>query len=313
MDDRQRQITEGAGLEESRLNTELLDWLNRWGDKILLAVLIVALAFVGWNWWERRQVQVLEDAFFELNAAIESGSPDALIAVAEQYPDRAAVAEQALLAAADAHLRAATVGLDPAAELQEDGAFAEEDILDEAQRREHASTARDFYERVDAGLDADTARVLLRLRARSGVASASITLGDYEQARAALQDLIAQAREAGYGGLADQAQARLGTLEATRNPPPLVPREKIAIASEEPEEPDRSSLRLDEPIPLNPAEPGGDGRGGQEGSGFGDFVLPPPTGEDDEPTSAPQSGEGEEFPGEATPDQAPEETPPPGS
>jgi len=311
MDDRQRQITEGAGLEESRLNTELLDWLNRWGDKILLAVLIVALAFVGWNWWERRQVQVLDDAFFELNAAIESGSPDALIAVAEQYPDRAAVAEQALLAAADAHLRAATVGLDPAAEPQEDGAFAEEDMLDEAQRREHASTARDLYEQVGAGLDADTARVLLRLRAGSGVASASITLGEYEQARAALQDLIAQAREAGYSGLADQAEARLGRLEATRNPPPLVPREKIAIAPEEPAEPDRSSLRLDEPIPLNPAEPSGEGE--QEGSGFGDFVLPPPTGEDDEPASAPQPGEGEESPGEATPDEAPEETPPPGS
>ena len=43
MEERQTQIREGAGLEESKLNVEFIDWLQRWSTPILLLVAGAAL------------------------------------------------------------------------------------------------------------------------------------------------------------------------------------------------------------------------------------------------------------------------------
>ncbi|MEM1423311.1 MAG: hypothetical protein AAGH64_04835, partial [Planctomycetota bacterium] len=54
MDDRQQQVKIGAGLEESRINRELIDWLNKWGMRILIVVLLVVAAYQGSRFLEVR-------------------------------------------------------------------------------------------------------------------------------------------------------------------------------------------------------------------------------------------------------------------
>ncbi len=44
MDERQEQVQVGAGLQESRLNTDLINWLNKWGSHILSVVALIVLA-----------------------------------------------------------------------------------------------------------------------------------------------------------------------------------------------------------------------------------------------------------------------------
>ncbi len=225
MDDRQQQITEGAGLQESRLNTEFIDWLKRWSNTILMVVLVVTLAYVGWTYWGKMKERRLDEAFVNYEAAVDSGSPDSLLKVASEFPNQASVAPLARLRAADIYLEAARSGVAPGGD-----AAIEADVLTDEQRSTFALMSREQYSEALEEVAGDSKRTLLQLRARDGVASAAISMGDVDAGRKELEELHKAANEAGFVQLAAYTVERIDGLEKKLNQPPMYARENIAAA-----------------------------------------------------------------------------------
>src|SRR5690606_41971572 len=109
MDERQTKIKEGAGLEESRLNTEFIDFLQRWGTPALLVVAVIALGYFGYQRLQMARTEKVNQAFVELEAALSTDNPNprALEDIAATYSSTRAVPHIASLTAADGYLRAA--------------------------------------------------------------------------------------------------------------------------------------------------------------------------------------------------------------
>ncbi|MGB9687665.1 hypothetical protein [Thermogutta sp.] len=90
---------------------ELAELIGRWLEKIapysqaiLVGLLAVIVLYVGWIVWANWARAVEQNAWNALYAALESGGPADLEAVAEQYP-RTDAGHWARLLAADLHLR----------------------------------------------------------------------------------------------------------------------------------------------------------------------------------------------------------------
>src|SRR4051812_13198792 len=115
MDERQTQIRERAGLEESRLNQEFIEWLRKWGTPIMLVVAVVAAAYALKDRWNKAADNKIDQGWQELEAVKQGGnvSPDALISLASDYEGVAAISPMARLEAADAYLDALRRGIKP--------------------------------------------------------------------------------------------------------------------------------------------------------------------------------------------------------
>ena len=101
MDDRLKEV-QTTDLTDSRVNHDFTDWLKTKGMNWLLAILLVACAFLGWDWYKRKQIAAKDQAWAELEAAT---SPAAYQGVATTHKDTGAIAEIAMLQAGDALLR----------------------------------------------------------------------------------------------------------------------------------------------------------------------------------------------------------------
>ncbi len=223
MDQRQTQITEGAGQIESRLNTEFIDWLNKWGSAILMVVLIAALGWIGWQWWERRQTEALNQAFVEYDGAYIAGRPEGLIQVAEEWDGRAAIYELSLLRAADVYLESFRQRIVPggSVEVAEDKATPE-------MTAEFLTKAKDLYTKVFERARKDPAHVHQEFAARSGLISVAIAERKFDEARALLTEMRDKAREQKLTELAAWTEARLETFDDVASQPPLHPEESLA-------------------------------------------------------------------------------------
>ena len=92
---------EQTDLNESRVNEEFVDWLKKWGNGILLAVLLVALAGVGWQWLERSANDRRDAAWDGLTSA---QLPSSLEEIAVEAEGVDSVSILALMSAADKYL-----------------------------------------------------------------------------------------------------------------------------------------------------------------------------------------------------------------
>lgn len=207
MDDRQTRITEGAGLEESRLNQELIDWLNKWGFRILMVVLLVAAAWVGKTRWDEYKERSLDTALVELEAEVATGSPDNLVALAKEHSGIDSVWEQAMLNAAAIKLEAGRKALIPGGDPMNQDDFLEGDKANEMVS-EAAALYTQIVDRVGKGSTSINA-----LNARSGRVSALISLQDADGAKAELNELIALLEKSGYTDLKRQAEERLAKVD----------------------------------------------------------------------------------------------------
>ncbi|TVQ63524.1 MAG: hypothetical protein EA379_03830 [Phycisphaerales bacterium] len=237
MDDRQGQITEGAGLQESRLNTDFIDWLQRWGTPILLIVCVIAIAYSGRTWWQRSQTAKFDEAHVQLNAAMIAGSPDGLLRVAREHRSTGAVAAMATLAAADAFLKTSVTGVVPGGD-----PTSENDRLNDDEIRANLERARDLYQEVIAAIGSDKRKVLHALQARMGVAAALIGLRDIEGANRTLTETARIAREAGFPGFADSAEARMELLRDIRFNDVLPDENDVQISARPVEGPSMSDI-----------------------------------------------------------------------
>lgn len=209
MDRRQTEIVEGAGLEESRINADFADWLKRWGSPILLAILVLALGYRGWMWYQDKQVAELDNAFIELDAASQAGQPVALMQVADDWDGRATVSQQARLEAADRLMLAYSTGVKPGgmAGIIEDAA-SDEDL------QGYLNQASRLYDEVEQESNSRTGQAILLMHAISGRAAVAASKGEFAQAISMLERVIELAEDQGMTGLANAMRDRIEMVQA---------------------------------------------------------------------------------------------------
>jgi hypothetical protein len=200
MDERQTQIKEGAGLEESRVNQEFLDFLNKWSFPVLLIIAIVSGGYFLYNQWQARKIAQRDQAFAELGNLESSAAPSvfSLTTMAEEYDGIGRVSELALLQAAGIHLNAVRTGLDPADPdpTNPDSILSDEDIAF------HLEQAGSLYRQVADRVEGNDELALFAINAAFGRAAVAESSGDFETARAQYAQAETLASGAGYAPLA---------------------------------------------------------------------------------------------------------------
>lgn len=210
MDERQTKITEGAGLEESRINQDLLDFLNKWSGPVLILVALVVLGMWGKRWLDAKHAAYVDEAFSAYTAAISGGnpSPESLRQVADDYHDVGGVADMARATTADLYLEAAWLGLRPGATINPDGSPNDEaDVLTDQQVQEYLASARDLYQQVLDSAEPG-GRSLLAVKAAWGLGAVAASSGDAEGATRSYERAAAIADKAQYKNLASAARAK---------------------------------------------------------------------------------------------------------
>ena len=100
-------------LTESRLNDDFVFWLKKHGMNTLLAVLIAACAFLGYDYWRRTTVDKTAKVWSDLAKATQ---PVEFETLAKEHADVPQAAMLALLQAGDLRLRQLQSGVDTAAQ-----------------------------------------------------------------------------------------------------------------------------------------------------------------------------------------------------
>ncbi|MFI4915241.1 MAG: tol-pal system YbgF family protein [Phycisphaerales bacterium JB060] len=284
MDERQGQMKDKAGLEDSRINEEFRDFLVKWGPRALIVVALVALAFSGRRWLNQKADERTDEAFVQLSLATSSDttSPDTLLSLARQYDDIGAVAHVARMAAGEAYLAAVRRGVVIGAQPGPTGEYPEEELLDDELRTSYLGQARQAFQQV---VDAEPADIHL-VRAHMGLAAVAEAMGELDRARTHYQRAAELDRQAGYGAMAELAEARLNSLDALTEPVAL----PASAALPQPETPAAEDRDEDDPFGLGGLDLEGmgiEGPGGaeQEGQGAG---TPPGGGLFDEPAGDPE-------------------------
>ncbi len=234
MDDRQTQIREGAGLEESKLNVEFIDWLRRWSTPIMGLVAVVALGFVVANKLEKRHNAAIDRAFQELADASDQASPSpvTLTTVAEENAGIRGVPLLAQMRAADVYLHSARSGVKVGAKVQPDGKVDAEEVLTDEQRSANLVEAEKLYQKIYDATATDRNKAIHALGAAFGLAAVAESRGNIDAAKKAYEQA---AKIADYSGLTGQAAVAKKRIEAL---PQLGEAPKLLSASELPKPPE---------------------------------------------------------------------------
>ena len=205
MDDRLKQV-QTSDLTDSRLNHEFVAWLKTSGMNYLLMLLLVACAFLAWDWWNRKQDEAIDTAWNELASAT---NPAALRGVAETHAEVDGVAELSLLTAGDILLQSAKTGLRPGLAAGDEGAE-----LTPEDRTRNLEEADEFFARaVELASDrsgfAGKPMMIAGLFGRAAVAESD---GRIDDARTHLEE-VARISAPEYSPMAEQATARLDNLD----------------------------------------------------------------------------------------------------
>lgn len=303
MDQRQTQIREGAGLEESRLNVEFIDLLRKWSSPVLLVAAVAAFGYWGWQKLQESRLNKLNTAFSQLEAASAGNdpSPDSLRGVAAEYGTVRAVGTMARLQTADVYLKAVRLGLKVGAQAETDpngpAKFKPEDVLTDEDRGSYLSQAEAQYKQVvEDNRGKPGMNVLHMLDGLYGLAAVSECRGDLDQAKAYYEQVSTEAQKAGLDAHVALAKAWIDGLDAIKTIP------KVYNAADLPKPPAP-------PVPPEPA-PGdnpapGDGTPAPEG---GQPPAQPGDGQGDQPQGDPKP---EVPPADPKPEPQPEPQPEP--
>lgn len=287
MDERQSQIREGAGLEESRINQDFIDFLRKWSTPALLVIALIFGIVAYRNWSTTRERDRVDRAFEELSLVAASGDalPEQYLRVARERGNVRGVGSMARLGAADAWLRAARKGVAPGAAVGPDGELlTEEDLLD-AEGVDHAlSQAEALYREV---LEANRGRSGGTLHAASalfGLGAIAESRGRIEEAEGFFQQVIELGESRSFPQIAAIARARIGGLGELGDVPEPVRRADVPVEPEAAvEEGDELDLEMFgrefmeqlerggvEDDPGQDGAPGQDGQDGQPGGAGGE-------------------------------------------
>jgi hypothetical protein len=223
-DRRDLQIRERAGLEESLINQDFKEVLQRWGGTVITIVAVAALGYLGFKKWNEYKQTQIKDAFAQLNTTLESASPSptSLIGVALDHADVPAVAAVARLHAADAYLNIVRRGIKEGAALNADGTLADPaDVLSPEDREANLKLAAENYQLVLTYAGSDPAKSLDAIGALYGLAAVAESRGKLDEAKANYELIIALSKPWGEGGHAKLAQERIDSLLTLASIPAL--------------------------------------------------------------------------------------------
>jgi hypothetical protein len=261
MDERQRQmqIREQAGLDESRVNEELIDFLRKWGTPILLVIALVSVAYAANSHWKRRGAERVEEGFAELSAVGGSPtpSPESLRRIAEDYEGVKAVGILARLQAADIYLNTLRTGLKPGVTPRGDGTRDPADAITEEERALYLNQARELYQKVVEESAGQPGRETLHLNGLYGLAAVEECAGRFEQAREVYGILAGVAERAGFRAHAELARKRSADLASLGSAPTLLSQAQLPpLPSALPPAP---QLPAGPEVPSSPTEPSSGG------------------------------------------------------
>ncbi len=251
MDERQTKIVEGAGLEDSRINREFIDTLQKWSTPVLLVVLLLAGGYWLVNFLEQRRVQNLDAAFASYSEAELERRPERLLEVAEEHSGNGAVSSLAILTAADLHLQGYHLRIQPGT-LGSDG-----DRLDDAAASEVLAEAGELYARVYNDNRGKDGRELFTIGGRWGMVAVALSQGRFDEAESGLDEIVGLAGEQGFDDLAEDARELKASIPQLRSQRELVAVE-TAPAEVEPAQDEPAPAPV-EPVDLSPE---GDTEGG---------------------------------------------------
>ena len=233
MDDRQTKIREGAGLEDSRVNQEFVDFLNKWSSPVLLTLAVGALVWAGLQWLERKKNTRIDQAFGELEAATTgtTPSPTSLIAIAGVYEGVRSVPELAKLTAVDIYLRAFTVGVQPGAQIDQFTRTISnpDDILDEAELERNLSLAESTAREVLESSRGNAGKVLFEMQALSRLAAIEECKDDFDAAKGYYEQLKSLSEREQYPSIVSFTEARIANLETLKSVDLLPTREMVPL------------------------------------------------------------------------------------
>lgn len=220
MDDRQRQVKVGAGLEESRINQEFLDWLGKWGPRVLIVLLVIVAAYQGKRFLDQNARQSENQAFVDYHEAVRTNDAAAVLVVGDKHDGVGTLWEMSRMRAGESLMREGTTGLMEGT--VDRRSPTPDEILSEEVRTQRLERAVELYEGVIARVEGKKNRVLYLLKAQDALASAMISLGRYDEGRALLESVVETGEESGYGDLAELARERLARWDDVVNPPVVV-------------------------------------------------------------------------------------------
>jgi hypothetical protein len=311
MDERQAQIRERAGLEESRLNEEFIDWLRKWGTPILLVVAVLAVGYNIKDRWHKARDSKLDAGFEELAAATTGGnsSPDTLLSIASTYDGHAAISSLARLDAADAYLDAIRRGVKPGAVLKtgKDGSPTgeldnPEDALTDADRTSFLKLAGDLYQQVYDKSSSESGQQLLTINALYGLAAIAECRQEFDKAKGYYEQIAKLADASSLPAHAALANERIKTL------PDLVKVPKLFTKAElpPPPKPEEPPAPVVTPAAAPPGAPAAGTPAPSAAPVQPSSPVPPPTTPAPAPAPTP-----EPSPAPATPTPAPAAPPAP--
>lgn len=251
-DDRHFQIKERAGLDESRYNTEFIEFLRTWGVKIALVGALGMAAYTGYHWWQQKvagQVSGAFDDLSDLNAGARP-NPVALLEIAEKHDGVKSVGPLARIHAADAYMQAVRMRAAVGATFNPDGSLKDASgILTDELRDRYLNDAKTQYQRVYDATKADPNRFLLAISAGFGLAAVAESAGNFTDATTAYKEVVAicEANDDAYH--AEIANIRLGNLDSFKQAP-------IVLSATDLPKPPPPPPVLPETFPLTP-EAGG--------------------------------------------------------
>ena len=244
MDDRQTKIRKGAGLEDSRVNQEFLDFLNKWSSPVLIVLAVAALVWAGLQKLEQMQNTKIDQAFSELEAATlgTTPSPTSLNAIADDYAGVRSVPELAKLTAVDIYLRAFTTGVEPGAQIdQATGTYNPTDILSEEKLNQRLDLAESTANEVLASSENKPGKAMFAMQALTRLAVIKECRDDFDGAKGYYERLKALSESEQYPSIVVFADARIANLDSlksvdalpTNDQVPLLPGESPTLSQEQ--------------------------------------------------------------------------------
>lgn len=236
MEQRQRQIIEGAGLDESRLNQDLILALQKWGPYILVGLAVVMGGYVLYNRWEERVESTRDNAFQALEEAAIAGRPESLLEVAKDHADQGAVPVLASLDAADAWLSASRSGIPAGVRLDNEGKLPEgKAYLTDDEKKAALAKAESAYQDALSRCNNAFGQVPLACGALFGLASVAEDRAELDKARGFYDQAQKKAEAAGLDAVAAVAKKRIETLDKVKAPARLIAQADMPAAAAPPQ------------------------------------------------------------------------------
>jgi predicted negative regulator of RcsB-dependent stress response len=313
MEERQTQIKERAGLDESRLNTDFIESMKKWGPHLVMGLAIIAGCYAGYNWWTKKAQERADAAYADLDSAMVAGDPKQLERVAGDHGSSTAVPIEAHVRAGEIHLEAARTGvpigekLDPKDnKLPEGKAFLTGDEV-KAER----AKAEDQFKAALAKANDSLGQVQYAIGALTGLASIAEDRGEMDKAKDYYNQAIAKATEKKLDPLVQVLKKRIESLDSLKNAPQLLAAADLPGGNVKPVTTTTgitATTTTGETINLG-APAAAPGQPGQPGviqiPGGGSLVpIPPPTGAPQSKPPAPPTPPAPSTPAPSTPTPA---------